>query len=279
MVMALIVADRSDRGKLRFSGEQDAWFLHQILTQDFESMQIGEARDTAQLTAHGRMVGYLEFLRADPGFFAHFEPSLKETYPEQIQRYVFATRVEIADVSDEMGLILLAGDDWADAAGAVEGALIHPTRSLGAPAGYVWVAAAETADAIDALVAAGARGAEEDELERIRISNGAPRWGAEMDTKTIPQEAGIDAWAIHFEKGCYVGQEAMAKIHFRGKVNRRLARLKGEELTAGAEIFESGTKVGRVTSAGDGDALAILKHTIEEGTEVDVGESKAEVVG
>lgn len=279
MVMALVVADRSDRGKLRFSGEQDAWFLHQILTQDFESMQVGEARDAAQLTAHGRMVGYLEFLRTDTGFFAHFEPSLKETYPEQIQRYVFATRVEIADVSSEMGLILVAGDDWADAAGAVEGGLIHPTRSLGAPAGYVWVPAARTTDAIDALVAAGGRAAEEDELERIRISNGAPRWGAEMNTKTIPQEAGIDAWAIHFEKGCYVGQEAMAKIQFRGKVNRRLVRLKGEELTAGADVYESGTKVGRVTSAGVGDALAILKHTIEKGTELDVDGMKAEVVG
>lgn len=241
-------------------------------------MEVGEARDAAQLTAHGRMVGYLEFLRTEDGFLAHHEPSLKATYPDQLQRYVFATRVEIADVADEMGLVLVVGEDWERASEAIPGALVHPTRSLGAPAAYLWVPTPDVADALDALLAAGAHSATEDDLERTRISHGAPRWGTEMDAKTIPQEAGIDAWAIHFEKGCYVGQEAMAKIHFRGKVNRRLARIKGEDLKEGADVFESGTKVGRVTSARGTDALAILKGSVEAGARVDIEGIEAEVV-
>lgn len=276
--MNLMVADRSARGKLRISGEQDAWFLHQILTQDFETMSVGEARDAAQLTAHGRMVGYLEFVRTEEGFLAHFEPGLTDTYPEQLQRYVFATRVEIGEVSDEMGLVLVVGEGWEELARRVTDAVLHPTRSVGIPAGYLWVGRDRVSEVVPDLIEAGAEAATEDDLERIRIANGAPRWGAEMDTKTIPQEAGIDAWAIHFEKGCYVGQEAMAKIHFRGKVNRRLARVRGHAPTLGAEIFEGGQKVGRVTSVAGDEALAILRHTVDPGSEVEIDGRRAEVL-
>lgn len=277
--MAPIFADRSERLKLRISGEQDAWFLHQILTQDFESMAVGEARDSAQLTAHGRMLGYLEFLRTEGGFLAHLEPSLSDTYPEELERYVFATRVEIADVTSEMGLLLVAGQQWEEVAARVPGAIGHPTRSLGVPAGYLWVDAARTAEACELLTGVGSRRASEEELEEIRIANGSPRWGAEMDPKTIPQEAGIDAWAVHFEKGCYVGQEAMAKIHFRGKVNRRVARIHGDSLVVGAEVFEEGRKVGRVTSVSGGDALAVIRYTVEPGSTIEINGAKAEVVG
>lgn len=276
--MELLVADRSDRGKLRITGEQDAWFLHQILTQDFENMPVGEARDAAQLTAHGRMVGYLEFVRTSDAFLAHYESSLAGTYPEELQRYVFATRVELEDVTDEMGLVLVAGEGWAEFTGSLADVVPHPTRCLGTDAGYLWVPAGAARSVLDAAEKAGARPVDENELERIRVTNGAPRWGAEMDNKTIPQEAGIDRWAVHFEKGCYVGQEAMAKIHFRGKVNRRLARLRGPSVAVGAEVNNEGRKVGRVTSAVDGDALAILSHTIEPGATVEIGGEEAEVV-
>lgn len=277
--MALLVADRSDRGKLRVTGEQDAWFLHQILTQDFENMPVGEARDSAQLTAHGRMVGYLEVVRTADGFLLHHEPSLVGTYPDELQRYVFATRVEIEDVTEEMGLVLVVGEGWSEATSAIEGALPHPTRSLGCDAGYLWTASSETQRVVEELLDGGATSADEPTLERMRVVNGAPRWGAEMDTKTIPQEVGIDAWAVHFEKGCYVGQEAMAKIHFRGKVNRRLARLGGEGISTGADVYQEGQRVGRVTSVADGRALAVLRYTIEPGATVEIDGREVEVVG
>ncbi len=101
-----------------------------------------------------------------------------------------------------------------------------------------------------------------------------------MDDKTFPQEAGIDDRAVHYQKGCYLGQEAMAKIHFRGKVNRRLARLRAvAPVMVGAEVSVEGTKVGRVTSASDGSALAMVRTSVEPGAEVVVGDARAEVVG
>lgn len=267
-----LYADRSDRGKLRFTGPQRAWFLHQIMTQAFEDIGPGEARDTAMITAHGRMLGYLEVVATEDSLLAHFEPSLLATLPDEIRRYVFATRVEIEDVSADMGLLLVTGEPP-----AVEGAVVHPTASLGIPAAYLWVP--DVSAATNALEASGARRATEDELEAIRIANGVPRWGYEMDLKTIPQEAGITERAVHFDKGCYLGQEAMAKIHFRGKVNRRLALIQADDgLERGAEIVVEGATVGKVTSAAGGRGLALVKHTVAPDTPVSVGDSRARVV-
>ncbi|HEX2294981.1 MAG TPA: hypothetical protein VHN37_06690 [Actinomycetota bacterium] len=274
----LIYADRSGRGKLRFTGPQRAWFLHQIMTQAFEDIAPGEARETAMITAHGRMLGYMEVVATDDALLAHFEPDLLATLPDEIGRYVFATRVEIEDVSADMGLVLVAGEAWSRA--SVDAAVVHPTSSLGIPAAYLWVPVQDVDATIAAVEAAGARRAGEDELEAIRIANGVPRWGYEMDSKTIPQEAGIETRAVHFDKGCYLGQEAMAKIQFRGKVNRRVAPIQSEDgLERGADVVSEGTTVGRVTSAAGGRGLALVKHTVVPDTLVSVGDAPARVVG
>ena len=280
--MDLVYIDRSERPKLRFTGPQRAWFLHQILTQEFEDIEPGQAREAAMLTAHGRMVGYLEVLATEDGLLAHMEPDLSPAFPDEIRRYVFATRVEIDDVSDDYSLILVAGDGHEaieGAAAAIPAARLQPSHALGSPAAYLWIPAPDKHAALDALKQAGAREAGEEEIETIRIRNGAPRWGKDMDTKTFPQEAGIDAYAVHFEKGCYVGQEAMAKIHFRGKVNRRLAILEADNLSEGAEVTKDGAKVGAVTSSAPGFALAMVKYTVEPGTVVNVGNVEAKVAG
>jgi len=276
----VLVADRSDRGKLRFTGEQRAWFLHQILTQAFEDIKPGESREAAMITAHGRMTGYLEALATQEAIVAHFEPGLKETFPEAIRRYVFATRVEIDDVSDELGLVLIAGEGWRELAQtAVPVPRIHETHSLGVPAGYAWVDRDYVSDALTNLQQAGARPTTEEELEAIRIEHGVPRWGKEMDSKTLPQEAGIDERAVHYDKGCYLGQEAMAKIHFRGKVNRRVVKLEAEgPLKTGTELSLDDKKVGSVTSAANGRALALVNQAVETGSQLAAGDVQAKVV-
>lgn len=271
--------DRSDRGKLRLTGPQRAWFLHQVLTQAFEDMPPGDEREAAMITAHGRMIGYLEVYALENSFLLHYEKSLRATFPQQLERYVFATQVEIADVSEDMALIFLAGTDWAVAAGAAApGKVTHPTRSLGIPAGYIWTEEGTQAGVMEALSAEGASQGTEEGMEAIRIAHGVPRWGYEMNEKTLPQEVGLDAWAVHYDKGCYVGQEAMAKIHFRGKVNRRLARLEGDGLRVGTEVISDEGKVGKVTSVADGRALALIRAAVEPGTVVRAGEATAEVV-
>ena len=247
------------------------------MTQAFEDIAPGEARDTAMITAHGRMLGYLEVVATEDALLAHFEQSLIATLPGEIRRYVFATQVEIEDVSTELGLVLVAGDAWEEAAAAVEGAVVHPTSALGIPAAYLWTSDATAA--MQVLEDAGAAPTSEDELEAIRIAQGVPRWGYEMDLKTFPQEAGIEERAVHFDKGCYVGQEAMAKIHFRGKVNRRLALIQSEAgLQRGAEIVAEGATVGKVTSAAGSRGLALVKHTVAPDTPVSAGDLQARVM-
>lgn len=271
-------ADRSERGKLRFTGPQRAWFLHQILTQSFEDMQPGEARDAAKLTAHGRMTGFMEFVATEDAFLCHFEAGLRATLPEEITRYIFATQVTVEDITDLSSLILVGGDGWQAVAAALPHATIHPTRSLGIDAGYLWLPTSGRDEVLAALRGSGATPASEQTLEGLRVDHAVPRWGHEMDTKTFPQEAGIDAWAVHYDKGCYVGQEAMAKIHFRGKVNRRLAKLAGARLTPGQEVISDGTKVGTITSAAQDQALALLRYTVEPGSDVTVGSASVKVV-
>lgn len=275
-----LYADRSERAKLVVSGPQRLWFLHQVLTQSFEDIQPGEARDAAMITAHGRMTGFLEAVAAEDAVFCHFEAESRTGLIESLRRYVFATQVELEDLTDELGLILVAGPNWSDAAESFPlRAPVHPTSSLGLPAAYLWVARADLEDAVSGLLALGFRPGEEAELEAIRIANGRPRWGHEMDEKTFPQEAGIDLSAVHFAKGCYLGQEAMAKIHFRGKVNRRLVRLEGRtSMRRGGEIRLEDSVVGKITSAFDGTALALVRHTVEPGSLVMVGDSSVTVI-
>jgi folate-binding protein YgfZ len=171
-------------------------------------------------------------------------------------------------------LLLLAGDDWkAVAARVASGAVLHPTRVVGGDAGYVWIDRSTVQGVAAALEGEGWRRATEEELELRRIYAGVARWGRDMDSKSFPQEAGIDGWAVHYDKGCYVGQEAMAKIHFRGKVNKRLRRVSASgSLRPGAEVTVDGKKIGSVTSAADHRGLALLRHDVEPGTRALAGE-------
>ena len=280
MSSEILFADRSDRGKLRVGDEQRAWFLDQLLTQSFVDMQPGDARDAALITVHGRMQAYLEAVATEDAFLCHYEKELRPVVPETLRRYVFATRVTLEDVTDEMGLLLLAGSGAREAAADLAGeGVVQPTSSLGNEAAYVWMVREDVHLAAERLRSQGIEEASEDRLEAIRIANGVARWGRDMDTKTFPQEAGVDERAVHYEKGCYLGQEAMAKIHFRGKVNRRLVQLEGRgPLTPGTVITAGNAKVGTVTSAADGRGLALVKHTMEPGTEVVAGTVPATVV-
>jgi folate-binding protein YgfZ len=242
-------------------------------------MSPGEARDTAMITSHGRMTGYLETVATEDAIMCHFEPELRDTLPEALGRYVFATQVEIQDVTDDRGLILTVGDRALQLVRReCPVAVVHPTSSFGTAASYLWVPPRDLGALVGALRRSDVVEGQEVELEALRIAEGMPRWGRDMGPKTIPQEAGIEDRAVHFDKGCYLGQEAMAKIHFRGKVNRRLFRLKSEgALRAGADVMSVDGKVGMVTSAAGGRALALLRYDVEPGSEVQVEDVPASV--
>lgn len=274
-------ADRSERGKLRLTGPQRAWFLHQILTQNFEDIEPGEARAATLLTAHGRMVGYMEVVAAGDELLMHFEPELIESLPSAIQFYVLATDVKIEDVTGEMGMLLVVGKGSEAVVESLGPAVVaHPTDELGIEAFYLWVERAHLGVVAATISDAGATPATEEQLEAIRIDNGVPRWGREMDDKTFPQEVAIDERAVHYDKGCYVGQEAMAKIHLRGKVNRRLRTLQSDgALQPGVELTTGDDKVGIVTSWLGTQGLGMLRYTIYPGDLVSAGDQKVKVTG
>ncbi|MEA2434960.1 MAG: hypothetical protein QOG54_2417 [Actinomycetota bacterium] len=278
-VIPALYADRSERGKLRFTGPQRGWFLHQILTHDFENLEPGGSREAALLTPTGRMVGYLEAVATDDSILAHFERSQRDVLPDAIRKYVLSTDVEVTDVTDHYALILLLEEAVDHGAGL---GVLHPTTEfgIGRKAAYLWLPAKEAEVAYQALHDRGSRPVDETRLERMRITAARPRWGMEMDPKTIPQEVGIDDVAVRYDKGCYVGQEAMAKIHFRGKPNKKLVRLIATgSVAAGTELESEGAIVGRVTSAANGTALGIVKHTVLDGTELQAGSTVVVVDG
>jgi folate-binding protein YgfZ len=135
-------------------------------------------------------------------------------------------------------------------------------RSEGIPTVDFGVPATEVLDeALEPTIA-------DDELELMRIRAGTPRFGREIDDRVLPAEAGLEARAIDFEKGCYPGQEPIARQHYRGRVNRTLRRLEigGSELPPDdAELTYDGKVVGRITSAvRDGDAVAALGYVRTE---------------
>ena len=111
----------------------------------------------------------------------------------------------------------------------------------------------------------------DEEAERARIEAGAPRWGRELDERVLPAEAGLDKTHISFTKGCYPGQEPIARLHYRGHVNRRLRVLEVVQAVPEDEIVYAGKTVGRITSAVPGLALGYVRSEVPEGAELSVG--------
>jgi folate-binding protein YgfZ len=121
---------------------------------------------------------------------------------------------------------------------------------------------------------------EDDELERLRILARTPRWGAEVDETILPAEAGLDERAVSFTKGCFPGQEPVARLHNRGHANRSLRVLEfdgGEHVAPGAEVAAGDAVVGRVTSSVPGLALAYVRTEVADGAELTVSGQVARI--
>ena len=167
------------------------------------------------------------------------EAELGEVVVATLLRARFAAKVEIA-LEEHTSTIVF---------GAVEG---MPTRDYGEPA--VEVLDADTAG-------------EPVDLELLRVEAGTPAWGKELDDRILPAEAGLEETHISFTKGCYPGQEPIARLHHRGHANRGL-RVLHVDAQPGEELVWEGKTVGRVTSAVPGAALAYVRTEVPEGAEL-----------
>ncbi|HET6571211.1 MAG TPA: glycine cleavage T C-terminal barrel domain-containing protein [Solirubrobacterales bacterium] len=281
--------ERSERGKLIVSGPEAAEYLQGQLTNDVEALAPGEGQYAALLDRKGHMQADMRVLRtADEDFWIDTEASALEAARRHLEMYKVGREVSVADVSGERAILSLIGPRSVEVAGtaALPEFACEPTEiagveclAVGTGAGIDLIAkAAGAAKLREALLAAGAAEVGAEAAEVLRIEAGTPRFGAEMSAETMPAEAGIVERAVSFTKGCYIGQEPVARLHYKGRPNRHL---RGLELSAPASVGEAlrlGEKeVGRIGSAALSPArgpiaLAVVRREAEPGSELAVGE-------
>jgi tRNA-modifying protein YgfZ len=234
-----------ERAFVRVSGPEAADYLQRMVSNDVAALRPGDACPALLLTAKARVIAPLVVLRrGEEDFLLLTEPDLGETVRALLTRMRLRARCEI-ESEGHVAHLVFGGEgtgfatDFAGAREVVDAGL-EPT-----------------------LTAA--------ELERRRIEAGVPRWGREIDDRVLPAEAGLDATHVSFTKGCYPGQEPVARLHHRGHPNRRLRVLPLDRLPAyDAELVHDGKVVGRVTSAAerqDGGvvALAYVRSEVPDG--------------
>jgi len=225
---------RRPRAFLRVAGPDAADYLQRMVSNDVEALAVGEACDALLLTAKARVIAPLRVLRrGEEDFLVLTEPELGDTVRTQLLRTRFAAKTEIEPEEHESWLVL-GGEEVLD------------DRPAGDEVG-------------------------EEELERWRIEAGIPRWGREIDDQILPAEAGLDDTHISFSKGCYPGQEPIARQRYRGKVNRKLRVLDVEgDATPGTELVLDGKKVGRITSAVPGVALGYVRTEVPDDAQLEL---------
>jgi folate-binding protein YgfZ len=289
--------DRSGRGGIAVVGPDGADYLQGQLTNDVEALAVGEGQYAALLDRKGHMQTDMRVLRpATEEILLDFEPGARDAALRHLTMYSVGRDVQIVDSTEERAIVSLIGPRAAEIAGtpplpefANEMASVAgiPVLAVGTRDGVdLFLPATERERLLAALTEAGAVEVSPEAVEIIRVEAGVPRFGAEMDTATMPAEASIVEDAVSFTKGCYIGQETVARLHYKGKPNRHLRGLRlsgaaepGAALRLGEK--EVGTLGGAVVSPALGPiGLAIVRREAEPGTEVAVGEDgvTAEVV-
>jgi folate-binding protein YgfZ len=267
--------DRSARGKLDVTGPDAAEYLQGQVTNDVPALEPGDACYAALLDPKAHIQADMRILRAGPSeLWLDTEPQTLEAVLAHLRMYKIGRQVEIADRTSERALLSLIGPRAAEmAARAGEPAKVVPTE-LGADL-LVPAEAAGTVRA--ALLAAGALQVGEEAAEVVRVERGIPRHGVDFGPDNLPGEAGITERAVSFTKGCYIGQEPVARMYHRGRPNRTLRGLRlAAEAPPGAPVSAGPKEVGRLTSSVSSPrlgaiGLAILRREVESGDEVTVG--------
>jgi tRNA-modifying protein YgfZ len=310
--------DRSERGKLALTGSGALEFLNGQVTNELADLRPGDGRYAAFLTAKGKMLGDVRILAVGaPGgrpdeqgppreLLLDTERTALQALFDMIRRYKVGYDVELHKRTLERGMLSLIGPAALAAIGAAGGDDAQADRALAQAPEHanarvsvdgVQALAVRTdvgvdliCDAVDtarlasALVERGARAVSAQAAECLRVESGRPRFGVDMDDTTIPQEAGLNERAVSFTKGCYVGQETVARLYYKGKPNRHLRGLRlSAPATTGEELHLGERSVGRIGSAVVSPtlgpiALALVRREAEPGATVTVGEHGATAV-
>ncbi|MGN6373839.1 MAG: CAF17-like 4Fe-4S cluster assembly/insertion protein YgfZ [Solirubrobacteraceae bacterium] len=299
------VVDRSERGKLALTGADAAEFLNGQVTNEVVALAPGKGCYAAFLTHKGKMLGDLRILVAEDELLLDTERVALQALFDMIRRFKVGYQVELHKRTLESALLSLVGPAAND---VVERALAAGEAEQQTPGGEehdhlvarigdarvrliqtdtgvdVLCDASDAARVSEGLQFAGAQPVGEDAAEVVRVERGRPRYGVDIDDSTIPQEAGLNERAVSFTKGCYVGQETVARLYYKGKPNRLLRGVRlSEPVDAGAPLLLGEREVGTLTSSVLSPALgpiglALVRVQAEPGSTLSVGSHAATAV-
>lgn len=293
-----ILVHRPAPGVLQLRGDDAAEFLQGQVTNDIQALAPGTGAYAALLTPKGKMRADMRVLHTDGALLVVCDAPLLPAIRHTIDTFRIGYFFETVDTGGELRLLSIAGPRAHEIVGRALGAAAVPRdgENDSAPAGDgalavttllgvdVLAPSGVAERIIGALQEAGAVPAGEAALELARVERGIPRFGNELGDDTIPEEAGLNERAVSFTKGCYVGQETVARLHYKGKPNRHLRGLVPDApVAAGAGVIAAdGRNLGvvgtAVVSPVDGPlALAILRREAEPGDLVTIDGVQARV--
>lgn len=303
-----LLIDRSDRARFEISGAHAVATLNGLVTNDVAALKSGHGQYAAALTAKGKIVADMILLMLDDRIQIHASPASAPGLRAMFTKFVNPRFATLADVTDNTGDLTLVGNGAAELLARASGACVsaetlsalpyfsYVSATLGGatvtivhmpPVGinhenvYSAIVSRDVLDDVrSALRAAGAVDASMDAMDTLRVESGIPEWGVDMDENTLPQEANLDDMhAVSYTKGCYIGQETVARIHFRGHVNRSLRRLKfsdGVMPPRGAVLQDSEHRgIGDVRSTAKSEregaiGIGMVRREIDDGQAIDV---------
>jgi folate-binding protein YgfZ len=265
------VVDRSNRGVVRITGPDRLSWLHSLTTQALDGLAPGASAQALVLSPNGHVEHHLTLTDDGTATWIHTEPGTAAALVEFLESMRFMLRVEVADVSQDHAVLTVLGPSVGDITAGLDGVLASVKPG---PFGTndLIVARHRLADAAGDLVRRGAAAAGMWAFEALRIAAHVPRFGLDTDHRTIPHEVGWIETAVHLTKGCYRGQETVARVHNLGHPPRRLVflSLDGSEDRLpghGDPVELDGTTVGFTGSAArhyelGPIGLALVKRTV-----------------
>jgi tRNA-modifying protein YgfZ len=245
---------RRPRSFVAVRGPAAGEYLQRMVSNDVLALGVGASCDALLLTAKARVIATLRVLRrGDDDFLLLTEPELGDVTRAHLLRMRFAARCDIE--LEEHRSFVVFGE-------AVAEGITIPTADYGIPA----------VEVLDAMLEPTL---DDEHLERLRIEAGTPAFGKEIDDRVLPAEAGLLEHAVDFTKGCYPGQEPIARLQYRGHTNRelRVLRIEGDRLpTPEADVMHAGKVVGRITSVArtENGALALAYVRVEVPTDAEL---------
>lgn len=264
--------DLAARGRIFASGEDRARLLHAMTTNHIQQLQPGEGLYAFFLNAQGRILGDVNVLCLPDRFLLDTEPEVRRKLYEHLDRYIIADDVTLEDASELLTAIGLEGPAAAEVLEAIgaprppsecgvadwDGVIVANLNTTGSPGCFLIAPLERRAELISQLEAAGAVAATADEARVVRIENARPRYGEEITERFLVQET-QQMHAVHFSKGCYLGQEIVERVRSRAHIHRMLMPLEieGEDVPEpGVKLQFEGQDRGDLVSAAYSPALA-----------------------